>query len=137
MPHSDHNPTNVNDVEPTPIPGLNPASALPSSEIQKQGLRSTEEVLSQYKALCKDVQKAGSLATKLARESIFGVHVMKVCTPCGNRELPGLPVAELTLLKKIVLQQYPQFWKNVKDFDPYWKKCQSSIEQACKHLRRV
>ena len=127
----------INDVEPTSIEGLNPASALPSSEIRKQGLRSIDDVLSQYKSLCNDVQKAGSLAAKLAREAVFGTHVMKLCTPCGNRELPGLPVAELTLLKKIILQQYPQFWRDVKAFDPYWKKCQCSIEQACKHLRRT
>ena len=85
----------------------------------------------QYKALTKDVQKAGSLAVKLAHEAVFGVHVMKMYTPCGNRELPGLPVAELMELKRIMIRQYPQFWQKVQLFDPYWKKCQSSLEQAC------
>lgn len=119
------------------IEGVNPATALPSYEIQKHKLRSVEDVLLQYKKLTKDVAKAGSLVTKLAREAVFGAHVMKLCTPLGNRELPGLPIAELNFLKQTMLQQYPQFWQDVAQFDHTWKKCQCSIEQACKHLRRT
>ena len=128
--------TDESSFEPTPIEGLNVQTALPSSEIQKEKLKSVDDVLLQYRALTKDVQKAGSLAIKLAHEAVFGVHVMKMCTPCGNRELPGLPVAELMELKRIMIRQYPHFWRKVQLFDPHWKKCQSPLEQACKHLRR-
>lgn len=124
-------------VVATKIEGTNLATALPSHEIQKHKLRSVEDVLLQYKKLTTDVAKAGSLATKLAREAVFGVYVMKLCTPLGSRELPGLPVAELQHLRQTVLQQYPQFWQDATLFDPIWKKCQCSIEQACKHLRRT
>ena len=57
-------------------------TALPSSGIQKEKLRSVDDVMMQYKALTKDVQKAGSLAVKLACEAVFGVHVMKMCKEC-------------------------------------------------------
>ena len=71
---SEDSETDESSVEPTPIEGLNPQTALPSSEIQKEKLRSAEDVLTQYKALTKDVQKAGSLAVKLAHEAVFSVH---------------------------------------------------------------
>ena len=97
-------PKDANNVEPTPIEGLNPSSALPSSEIQKAALRSVQDVLSQHKALARNPQKARTLAVKLAKDAIFDVHVMKLCTPRGSRELPALPVVELAFLKKILLQ---------------------------------
>ena len=37
------------------------------------------------------VEKAGTLAQKLAKEAIFGTAVIKQCTPGETRELPALP----------------------------------------------
>ena len=68
------------------------------------------------------------LTVKLAKEAVFGEEVMVRCTPGGTRYLPGLPTKELYYLKKIVLSQFPQYWKCLHVFEGIWKKCRDSIE---------
>ena len=80
--------------------------------------------------------KAGALACKIAREAIFGKDVMKKCTPLGNRELPGLPSEELFQLKKHILHEFPQYWRNPVEFEAIWKKCLEAVQQACKRMRQ-
>ena len=75
------------------------------------------------------------LTVKLAKEAIFGEDIMRRCTPGGTRDLPGLLYKELYDLKKIVLKQYPQYWRCFHEFEAIWKKCRDSIEQACKRSR--
>ena len=74
-------------VDATSIEGTNLATALPSNQIEEHKLRSVEDVLLQHKKLTKDITtKAGNIATKLAREAVFGVYVMKLCThPTWNQ----------------------------------------------------
>ena len=43
--------------------------------------------------------------------------------PGGTRGLPGLLCKELYELKKVVLSQYPQYWKCLHEFEGVWKKC--------------
>ena len=43
------------------------------------------------------------LTVKLGKEAVFGVEVMRRCTPGETRELPALPHAELYEMKRVVL----------------------------------
>lgn len=86
-----------------PFPAKPPSStkALPSSEINRTKLLPINEALSRYSTLIYG-SKVRTLATKLAKECIFGDDVLVRCTVAGSRCFPALPVAELNELKKIV-----------------------------------
>ena len=99
-----------------------PGEPLPSSVIKKEHLSLVETVLIRYANL-KGVQKAPTLAQKLARDAIFGDNVMVQCAPIGTGTLYALPVRELQYLKEIMFQQFPQYWNNAVDFESLWKKC--------------
>ena len=88
-----------------------PGEPLPFSVIHKEHLSSVETVLIRYANL-KGVQKAPTLAQKLARDAIFGDNVMVQCTPYGTGTLYALPVRELQYLKEIMFQQFSQYWNN-------------------------
>ena len=79
--------------------------------------------------------KAPTLAMKLAKEAVFGDEVMMRCTPVGGRAFPGLPIAELQLLKQTMFNKFPQYWQTPYEFEGLWSECMASIGQACKHLR--
>ena len=111
------------------------ATSLPSSEINKEGLQTTDTFFRSHRNL-KGESKAGILAVRLAREVYFGTQVMSRCTVSGLRDLPGLPVAELSELKHTVFLQFPQFWQNAVEFEPLWSKCCDAINQSCKKLRQ-
>ena len=70
---------------------------------------SVEDSLKGCKEL-KSVEKASTLAQKLAKEAIFGVEIMKRCTPGGTKELPALPKEEMFTLKKAICKELPQLW---------------------------
>ena len=112
----------------------NAQSALPSSEINKQSLRSIQVVLEENMNL-RTESCAGKLCQRLAREAIFGEEVMKKCTPYGTRESPGLPRAELYELKMIMFNQFPRFHRCPSLFEDVWKKCIGCVEQACRRIR--
>ena len=112
----------------------NARNALPSTDINKQSLRSIQEVLEENINL-RTESCAGKLCQKLAREAIFGEDVMKQCTPYGTREYPGLPHAELYELKMIMFNQFPRFHRCPSLFEAVWKKCIGSVEQACRRSR--
>lgn len=119
---------------PLPIITYSSASILPSSAIKRDTLSSVEDVLLRYSTI--DIKRhTGSLAIKLAREAIFGVDVMKQCTPTGLRGLPGLPVEELYELKKVIFMHFPEYHQNPGEFERIWSKCATSVGQACKLLR--
>lgn len=80
------------------VEGTNLATALPSDQILTHKLHSVVYVLLQYKTLTKYDTKAEVLPQSWP-DKLFGVDVMKLCTPLRNRELPGQPVAELNQLK--------------------------------------
>ena len=92
-----------------------------------------EDVVHKYLKLRGECN-AGRMACKIAKEAIFGPEVMKMCTPIGSRDKPGLPVKELQELKKIMFMQLPQFWNNPVEFEGTWKKCLESVQQSCKRL---
>lgn len=109
---------------------------LPSTNIQKQKLRSPEHVLQRYSNL-RGRAKAGLLTVKLAKEAFFGENVMVMCTVNGKRQLPGLPLAELNSLKQTVFQQFPEFWNNCAEFEDLWAVCTDALNQSCKHTRTM
>ena len=51
-----------------------------------------------------------------------------LCTPEGNRHLPGFPLKELDDLKRVMFSQHPQFWRAPVE-------CVEPIQQASKRLR--
>ena len=109
---------------------------LTSDQIPKQTLMSVEDALKGCKEL-KCAEKASTLTQKLAKQAIFGVEIMKRCTPGGTKELPALPREEMLTLKKAVYKELPQFWHSPVEFERLWKsKCWPAVEQACRRLRR-
>ena len=65
------------------------------------------KLAAKYRKL-KEEAKAPTLAMKLAKEAIFGDDVMKKCIPVGGRDLPGLPIPELQILKQTMFNKFPQ-----------------------------
>jgi len=123
---------------PEPL-GLKPVSAnhavLPSSAIQSHKLLPVSKVLEKYPKLL-DESNAGNLAQKLAKEAFFGVDVMIRCTPTGiHGGLPALPQTELFELKKAIFRLFPRYHRNPSQFEGIWKRCFTSIAEACKRLR--
>ena len=78
-----------------PLPIQNKGITLKSASIDKSTLQSLAAVEERCKKV-KTVWKAGALAVKLAKESIFGEEVQTKCTVYGARDKAGLPTAELT-----------------------------------------
>ena len=108
----------------------NPEKALPSSEINTTWLSSIDMVVARYSKL-KGEAKVPTLAMKLAKEAVFGDEVTR-CTPVGGRAFPGLPIAELQLLKQTVFNKIPQYWQTPYEFEGIKSECMASIGQACK-----
>ena len=108
--------------------------ALPSSRIDRSKLDTVEKVVQKHHKFRGEC-KAGTLACKIAKEAIFGTEIMKICTPVGSRDKPGLPTKELAELKKVMYMQFPQFWRNPVEFEPVWKRCLEAVQQGCKRLR--
>lgn len=78
---------------------------------------------------------ASTLCQKSAKEAIFGIEVMKKCTPSGTRDYCALPQEELFELKTIMFRQFPKYHQNPVGFESIWKRCVVAVEQACKHIR--
>ena len=119
---------------PKPNSILKVCNPLPSSAIQKEKLKPPSEVISSFPKL-RGENKAGTLAVKLARLAFFGDEVLVQCTPGGGRGVPGLPIAELNLLKEAMFGQFSQYWGNPSEFEGVWNNCFNAIGQACKRLR--
>ena len=107
-------------------------SYLPSSSIRKNCLKNPD-VIRKYPKLCGE-SKAGKLAVKLAQEAYFGEDVLSRCTVSGFRELPALPIAELSELKQMMLMQFPKHWNSVQEFESLWLICCDAIGHAAKGL---
>ena len=52
----------------------------------------------------------------------------------GERELPGLPLHEMQLLKNQILTMFPVYWNTPVEFEALWIKCAENIGQGCKRL---
>lgn len=119
--------------KPFPIVRVN--NPLPSSAISKDKLHSIAQVMQMFPKL-KGEGKAPTLAVKLARKSLFGDDVLAQCSPGGGRGLPGLPVAELNVLKELLFKNFSQYWNNPLEFESrVWTPSFNAIGQACKRLR--
>lgn len=81
------------------------------------------------------LNKASTLAVKLAKDAVFGEDVIRKCTPLGGRDLPGLPTEELFFLKKSIFDLFPTEWKNPEELEATWSNCIDSIGQACERIR--
>ena len=119
---------------PEPFPVKFVGHSLPSMEIEREKLQDPSAVLAKYPKLrCES--RIATLAVKLAKDAYFGVKVLSKCTVMGERELPGLPRAELSELKKLLFLQFPNFWHSKQQFEPIWKLCIDAVGQLCKRER--
>ena len=85
----------------------------------------------------KSNRQPSTVAQAVAKLAIFGVEVMKKCTPSGSSKYPALPKNEMYKLKKVVFHAFPSFWHSPVSFEAEWKsKCWPAVEQACRRLRR-
>ena len=113
-----------------------PGKSLSSTLIDKSKLNPAPQSIQRYPKLQTE-SKASALAVKLARESFFGVKVMKQCTVMGHGPYPALPNAELNKLKQTLFSLFPKFWSNPIDFETLWKDCAEAVGQACKRLKFI
>ena len=116
---------------PTPLLSL---GRLPSSAIDKSKLLPASVIIKNNSHLAKE-GTIGTLAQLLARECFFGEGVMVQCTAHGHGDKPGLPIAELMLLKNEIRKTLPQYWNAPQEMELLWSKCTDLISQACKRLR--
>ena len=127
-------------LSPQPLQPLRQKNVVPplsSGEINKASLQSPE-------GLIREKQRAGAITEKtaptiaqmLAQKAIFGPEIMARCTPQGTRADPALPRAELYILKKIIFKLFPIYSNQPQAFEKLWKRCMTSIEQACKRARK-
>ena len=105
-----------------------------SSMIDTSKLHNITQTVASYHKLHVE-SKAPTLAVKLARECYFGESVMKLCTPMGFRDEPGLPLNELWELKKTVFNIFPKFWACPVEFEPLWTSCIDALGHACRRLK--
>ena len=103
-------------------------NALPSV-LDKASLHSVDDIIRKYPKL-KGECKAPTLAVKLAKEALFGDSVLLKCTPAGTRELPGLPLAELFMLKTEIFELFPQYRNCPVEFEPLGKRCSDVVQHA-------
>ena len=120
----------TSDYAPQPLPL---GKKLKNTELHEQNndLRNVEEVLKECRHLIQ-VGLAGTAAQQLAREAVFGERQMKKCTPQGSPTLRALPQSGLWKIKCIIFKETPQYWRDLYQYETVvWKKCHTSIEQAC------
>ena len=109
----------------------------PLPPINKSILQQPETVVEKYPKLL-NTMKIPTLSVRLAKESFFGKEIMKLCTVRGTGILHPLPVAELSQLKKFLMDIcLPRFTPTKLEFENLWKSCIESIGQACKSLRNA
>lgn len=113
---------------------VNPLS---SEEIPKSELMPISEFLSTYgPAIEQGKFSPSTLTRKLAVEAIFGKSVLLKCTPFGRSTFPGLPVAELNLLKQTVFDCSPSYWDKLETFEANWTHMYSKLlGNVCSKLR--
>ena len=136
-PQTNSNPQRTCDNNSSPLP-LNPKLRNKPLILTRQPdsfYYTIEEATELYKHYI-DNNMPGTFAQLLAKEAVFGPEVMKQCTPNGNGSLYALPQNGLYKIKKIVFDQYPQYWSKPQEFEPVWSRCQRAIEQCCGRLRR-
>ena len=89
----------------------------------------SEQIKLKYSGLHSEA-KIGSMAVKLAKESIFGEEIMKKSTVKGCRNLAALPENGLKELKESLLTLFPQYSQSPTLFEPLWAKSLEAVGQA-------
>ena len=126
-------------------PALLPVSSsddriyLPSTAIDKTGLRDVAEVVAEN-IEWKNIPKMPTLCQTLARQCFFGRGVMIRCTAGGrstesdsNQCYFGLPREEMALLKRAMFDLFPDL--SPEEFETHWKKCVTAVGSACRRFR--
>lgn len=102
-----------------------------SSEIDKSSLLPVDEIIAKY-----GHKNPPFLASKLARLAFFGPRILARCTPMGQSAYLALPLAEMSQIKQIVLNNYPGYWDIPQEYEELWKsKIVSSIGSECTKAR--
>ena len=115
-----------------PVYPVNPAGNLSDSG----SMVTSEQIKLKYPGLHSEA-KIGSMAVKLAKESIFGEEIMRKSTVKGCRNLAPLPENGLLKSKESLLAVFPQYWDSPTLFEPLWAKSLEAVGQACKRLRNA
>lgn len=114
-------------------------NSLSSSEIDKSKLMDIETFLAEHSKHIKDGKYTlKKLTCEFAVHVVFGKEILLKCSPCGQSpSCPGLPVAELNLLKQLVFEHCPPSYKSsVKKFEGWWSQtCMAGLCQLCSTLR--
>lgn len=130
-------PVPESEIKPLPLSNKLNNMPLPSSSINNMGLYPIEDVLEVYEHYITQKNNPSTVAQILAKEAVFGTHLMEQCTPTGTKVLRALPQQGLMKIKTALFKYYPTMWRSPERFEEVWKKCQIAIEQACGRLRRV
>ena len=115
---------------------LNPLKAgtkvLSSSAIDRSSLFTVKQVLSMFEG-----NNIAVVASKLAEMAVYGLCVLKKCTPRGQSKYTALPQDELYFLKQTLLDHTPAVWDDPNLFEEIWsKQCMSRIAGSCNQARR-
>lgn len=130
--------TPPSDVCPVPLPVCNKLNNMPlPPSLNNTGLYPIEDVLEIYEHYITKKNNPATLAQILAKEAVFGPHIMEQCTPTGTKILRALPQQGLMKIKTALFKYFPTMWRSPESFEEIWKKCQIAIEQACGRLRRA
>lgn len=123
---------------PTANPVCNVINPLPSSEVVTDGLMSINTFLSLHATPIKTGKYTLSqLCRKLAAQCIFSKDVLMKCTPCGAGPIHhGLPIAQMNLLKQVLLECFPHYWNNLVEYEEDWTKiCLQRLSALCCEAR--
>ena len=56
--------------------------------------------------------------------------------PLGKCYLPALPASGMDKLKKVLLDRFSRYRRNLAEFEELWEECILSRQHLCKRLRR-
>ena len=94
-------------------------------------LKSIDPVIEERRDLVK-INASATLAQYLAKETVFGEEIMRLCTPTGSKQRKALPQQELLSIKTAIFKLYPLYWHDPRGFEEMiWAKCHTAIVQAC------
>ena len=81
----------IPEIKPLPVCNKLNNMPLPSSSINNMGLYPIEDVLEVYEHYITQKNNPTTVAQILAKEAVFGTHLMEQCTPTGTKVLRALP----------------------------------------------
>lgn len=94
-----------------PSPNIFTGTVLSSTAISKESLRDANSVMAEHQDLARE-PTVTKLALKLAHRAYFRDDILARCTVMGEQHRPGFPRKELYAMITLILQKFPQFWKD-------------------------